>query len=217
MLSLEGLGTMTAEPPQTMDLLARIRTGDQNALAELFNFHRPRLQQMVQLRMDRRLAARVDASDVLQDVYLDADRQIKSYLQQPRVAFYVWLRGLAWERLLNLQRDHLGAQCRAVSREMPLPAESSALLAKALLAHGPSPSQALMQEELRWGLQSALQRLDPEDREVILMRHYEEMSNTEVAQALGLGASGATMRYGRALFRLKQIWLSDSPSGESSP
>jgi RNA polymerase sigma-70 factor (ECF subfamily) len=103
---------------------------------------------MVRLRMDGRLAARVDVSDVLQEAYLDAARQVESYLRQPTVAFYVWLRGLAWERLLNFHRQHLGAQCRAVGREAPLPAESSLLLGQQLLAQGPSPSHALVKEEL---------------------------------------------------------------------
>jgi RNA polymerase sigma-70 factor (ECF subfamily) len=207
---------MNQEPSETTGLLQRLHAGDREALAGLFEYYRARLQKMVRLRMDARLAGRIDASDVLQEAYLDAARQVQGYLRQPRVAFYVWLRGLAWERLLNLQRQHLGAQCRAVDRELMLPAESSALLARSLLAPGPSPSEALLQEELRQRLQRALARLDPEDREVILMRHYENMSNGEVAQALGLGDSGATMRYGRALFRLKEILVGDLASGEST-
>jgi RNA polymerase sigma-70 factor, ECF subfamily len=205
------------EPSQTSVLLRRLRSGDRDALVGLFDYYRPRLQQMLWLRMDARVAARFDASDVLQEAYLDAARQIQAYLQQPQVAIYVWLRQLAWERLLNLQRQHLGAKCRAVEREVPLPGDSSALLAKALLAPGPSPSQALLQEELRRRLQRALEKLKAPDRDVILMRHYEEMSNGEVAQALSLSASAATMRYGRALFRLKEILLADLATGESRP
>src|SRR5262249_1591667 len=154
-----------------------------------------------------RLAARIDASDVLQEAYLDAVRQVQGYLRQPQVSLYVWLRGLAHERLLNLHRQHLQAQCRAAQREMPLPAESSGVLAKPLLAPGLSPSQALLQEELRDRLQKALAALAPKDQEVLLMRHFEGMANGEVAQALGLSPSAATMRYGRALFRLKQLLL----------
>jgi RNA polymerase sigma-70 factor (ECF subfamily) len=202
---------------QTSVLLQRLRSGDRDALVALFDYYRPRLRQMLRLRMDARVAARFDASDVLQDAYLDAARQIEGYLQHPQVDIYVWLRELAWERLLSLQRRHLGAKCRAVERDVPLPAESSALLAKALLAQGPSPRQAVLQEELRRRLQRALEKLKPPDREVILMRHYEEMSNGEVAQALGLSASAATMRYGRALFRLKEILLAALASGESRP
>jgi RNA polymerase sigma-70 factor (ECF subfamily) len=205
------------EPSQTRVLLDRLRSGDRDALVALFDHYRPRLQQMLRLRMDARVAARFDASDVLQEAYLDAARQIEGYLRQPQVALYVWLRELAWERLLNLQRQHLGTKCRAVEREVPLPGDSSALLAKALLAPGPSPSQALVQEELRRRLQRALEKLKAPDREVLLMRHYEDMSNGEVAQALGLSASAATMRYGRALFRLKEILLVDLTAGESRP
>jgi len=205
------------ESSQTTGLLQRLHAGDRDALAGLFEYYRARLQTMLRLRMDTRLAGRLDASDVLQEAFLDAARQVQAYLRQPRVAFYVWLRGVAWERLLNVQRQHLGAQCRAVDRELVLPGDSSAMLARSLLARGPSPSEALLQEELRQRLQRALAKLDPEDREVILMRHYENMSNGEVAQALGLGDSGATMRYGRALFRLKEILVGDLASGESTP
>jgi RNA polymerase sigma-70 factor (ECF subfamily) len=205
------------EPSQTTVLLRRLHSGDRDALVAIFDYYRPRLRHMLRLRMDARLAARLDTSDVLQEAYLDAARQVQGYLQQPKVAIYVWLRQLAWERLLNLQRQHLDAQCRAVAREVPLPVESSALLAKALLAQGPSPSQALLQEELRRRLQRALAKLDPPDRDVLLMRHYEDMSNGEVAQALGVSASGATMRYGRALFRLKEILLAELAAGESRP
>jgi RNA polymerase sigma-70 factor (ECF subfamily) len=207
----------TDESAQATVLLRRLRTGDPDALAALFDYYRPRLRQMLRLRMDPRLAARLDASDVLQEAYLDAARQVQGYLRRPGVAPYVWLRGLAWERLLNLQRQHLGARCRAVQRERPLPAESSLVLAQALLAPGPSPSQALLQEELRCRLQRALEGLEPDDREVILMRHFEDMTNGEVAQALGLSASGATMRYGRALFRLKEVLLTSLATGESRP
>ncbi len=208
---------MIDEPSEAESLLRRLRDGEREALALLFNYYRARLRHMVRLRMDTRMAARVDPSDVLQEAYLDAARQVQSYLRQPRVAFYVWLRGLTWQRLLNLQRDHLGAQRRAVARELPLPAESSVLLAQQLLAQGPSPSQGLMQDELRQRVQQALGTLAPADREVILMRHFEGLSNREVAQALGLSDSGATVRYGRALFRLKEILLRGLSTGESRP
>jgi RNA polymerase sigma-70 factor (ECF subfamily) len=206
---------MIDESPEVEPLLRRLRDGERDALALLFNYYRPRLRQMVRLRMDTRMAARVDPSDVLQEAYLDAARQVQSYLRRPAVAVYVWLRGLTWERLLNLQRDHLGAQRRAVDRELPLPAESSVHLARQLLAQGPSPSQGLLQDELRQRVQQALAALAPTDHEVILMRHFEGMSNREVAQTLGLSDSGATMRYGRALFRLKEILLRGLSAGES--
>jgi RNA polymerase sigma-70 factor (ECF subfamily) len=198
----------------TQRWLDDLRQGNADALAALLDYYRPRLRQMVRLRMDRQLAARVDPSDVIQEVYLDASRQIRAYLQECKVDFYVWLRGLAGQRLSNIRRQHLGAKRRSALREVALPAESSLLLAEQLLAGGTSPSRALLKRELRRRVQHALEKLQPDDREVILMRHFEEMSNREVAQAIGLSPSGATMRYGRALFRLKEILLADSDQWE---
>lgn len=206
---------MFNEPPETEGWLRAMRQGDKGALAALFDYYRLRLEQMVRLRMDSRLTARVDPSDVVQEAYLDAARQVEGYLRQPKVAPFVWLRGLTWQRLLNLQRQHVGAERRSVKRELALPLESSAMLASHFLAAGTSPSQALVQEELRRRVQSALERLDADDQEVLLMRHFENMANGEVAQALGLTDSGATMRYGRALARLKEALLAEAASGES--
>jgi RNA polymerase sigma-70 factor (ECF subfamily) len=205
------------EPPEIEGWLNGVRQGDRHALAALFQHYRARLREMVRLRIDRRLSARVDPSDVLQEAYLDAARQVQGYIRRPQVAFYVWLRGLAWQRLLNLQRQHAGTGRRSVKREVSLPLESSAFLGRHLVARGTSPSGALQKEELRSRVQHALEHLEPDDREVILMRHFEDMSNGEVAQALGLTDSGATMRYGRALVRLKSILLSEKPAGESRP
>ena len=204
------------ESPQTARWLRRVSSGDPSALAELFTHYRARLRRLVQLRLDPRLAARLDPSDVLQEVYLDAAGQVEAYLRQPRVSFYVWLRGLAWERLLKLHRRHLGAACRAIGREQPLPGGSSAS-AGGLAAGGTSPGEALVQEELRRRVSDALARLGDEDREVILMRDFEDLSNNEVAEALGLTPSGATMRYGRALFRLKEALKADRPAGDPTP
>ncbi len=201
---------MTTEPDEIQNLLRDLRRGDGDALAALLSHYRPRLRQMVRLRIDPQVAARVDPSDVIQEVYLEARRQIRAYLRNPKVVFYVWLRGLAGERLSNVHRQHLGAKCRTARREAPLPAGSSILLAEQLLAGGTSPSRAVLKKELRRRVQRALEKLRPDDREVIVMRHFEDMSNREVAQAIGLGASGATMRYGRALFRLKEILLADA-------
>jgi RNA polymerase sigma-70 factor (ECF subfamily) len=208
---------MSAETPHTSEWLEQVRTGDTAALAELFHSYRPQLRRMVELRMDGRLAARLDPSDVLQEVYLDMAGQVDGYLCQPKVDFHIWLRGLTWERLLKLQRRHLGAECRAIGREQALPLESSGALARQLLAPGTSPSDAVVQEELRRRVQLALAKLEDNDREVIYMRDFEGMTNGEVAQTLGLSASGATMRYGRALFRLKEILTADWPAGESKP
>lgn len=204
------------QPAEIEAWLSRVRRGEPDALAALLDFYRRRLKRMVQLRLDARLSARVDPSDVLQEVYLDAASRVQSYCQEPKVAFYIWLRGLAWDRLMKLQRRHLGAKCRAATLEMRLPTESSAVLFTQLLAGQASPSQALLREELQQRVQRALTRLSAADREVILMRHFEDLSNAEVAQALGLSESGATRRHGRAVLRLKGVLLAELSSGRQS-
>jgi RNA polymerase sigma-70 factor (ECF subfamily) len=196
---------MSSELVETQRWLNGLRRGEPSALAALFQYYAPRLRNMVRLRMGPSLQQRLDVSDVLQEAYLDAARKVGGYVQQSKVVFYVWLRGVVQERLLILQRRHLGAKCRAMTREIPLPAESSELLARHLLARGSTPSQKLIKHEMQRRVQHALGELDAEDREVILMRHFEGMSNVEVAQALGISESGSTMRYGRALRRLKEI------------
>ena len=201
---------MIPELPNTEVLIGCLKTGDRSALGTLWDFYRPRLKRMVHVHLDSRLAARVDASDVVQDTYLDAQKKLPSYLEDPKVAFYVWLRVLAHDRLAKIHRQHLGTQCRAADREVQLPADASAVLASQIAAHGPSPSQSLREGELIDKIQRALHQLPPDDREIVLMRHFEEMTNGEVAQALGLTNSAATMRYGRALLHLKKLLTEDT-------
>jgi RNA polymerase sigma-70 factor (ECF subfamily) len=198
------------DEPAIQDLLRGLEAGDGRSIAELFAHYRPQLAQMLRIRMPAALSARVDPSDVLQEVYLDVTRQIRSWVSNRKVTFYVWLRTLTWERLAKLQRRHLQAQRRTVFREITLPLESSVDLACQLIAQQSSPSQALLHNELRRRVQSAIASLEDEDREVILMRDFEGMANHDVAQVLGISASGATRRYGRAIFRLKQILDSGS-------
>jgi len=204
---------MNHETPRSTLWLRRLGEGEPRALGHLFDLYRPRLRRMVEVRLDSRLAGRVDPSDVLQDAYLEATRKVKHYLENPSVAFYVWLRGIMWERLVMLERRHLGAECRAVARECRLPADSSVALGHQLLGPRTTPSQGLMREEVRRRVQAMLEQLDPEDREVILLRHFEGLTNGEVAQTVGLTESGASRRYGRALFRLKQMLLEVGPWG----
>ncbi len=160
---------MTGDPGETERWLRGLRRGEPDALAALLDFYRSRLRQMLRARMDRQLSARVDPSDVIREVYLGAKRQVRTYLRDGQVAFYVWLRGLAVQRLSNVRREHVGAKCRTVWREVPLPAESSVMLAEKLLAGDPSPSRAALRKELRHRVQHALDELPPDDREVILM------------------------------------------------
>ena len=196
--------------PNTEALIGRLKTGDRSALGTLWDFYRPRLKRTVHLHLDSRLAARVDASDVVQDTFVDAQKQLPAYLKDPKVAFYVWLRVLAHDRLAKIHRQHLGAQCRAADREVRFPADASAMLASQIAAQGPTPSQPLREGERCDRIQRHLHRLPPEDREIILMRHFEEMTNGEAAQALGLTDSASTMRYGRALLRLKEMLTEDT-------
>src|SRR5690242_10158075 len=197
------------------DLVRRATRGDQAALAELFAHHRGRLRQMVRLRLDRRLQGRVDPSDVLQDAFLDVARRAPEYVADPRLPFFLWLRLLTGQRLLMVHRRHLGAQMRDAGQEVslyrgPLPQASSASLAAHLLGRLTTPSQAAVRAEMQLRLQEALNQMDPLDREVLALRHFEELSNSETAAVLGLQKAAASNRYVRALRRLKEV-LSSMP------
>ncbi len=195
----------------------RLCAGDKTALAELFGQFRPQLRRLVELRIVGPLTSRVDPSDVLQETYMDASQKIGNYLTDPRVSLFVWLRGLTLDRIAKVQRRHLGTQSRAASRELRLPAESSLALGRRLLAGGSTPSRIVEREELRRQVTAALRQLNDRDREVLVMRHFEGMNNSQVAEALEIGASAATMRHGRALKRLKEILTAQLPPGESPP
>jgi RNA polymerase sigma-70 factor (ECF subfamily) len=190
-------------------LLDRLKEGDQAALAELFSIYRSRLGRMLELRMDKRLGGRVSASDVLQETYIDALKRVPHYLAKPEMPFFVWLRWVANQRLIDVHRRHLGAQMRDAGQEQslgpgPLTHASAASMAGQLAAHLASPSQAAAQAELSAMIEKALEGMDPIDREVLAMRHFEELSNNEVAQILGIAKAAASNRYVRALKRLKE-------------
>jgi RNA polymerase sigma-70 factor (ECF subfamily) len=206
---------MSDEASDTQDLLQRVRDGDQQAMAELFGRHRERLRRMVRLRLDRRLQGRVDPSDVLQEAYLDVSRRAAEYAANPAMPLYLWLRFLTGQKLLALHRHHLGAQMRDAGCEVSLhrgaiPQASSASLAAQLLGRLTSPTQAAIRAEMQLRLQEVLNTLDPIDREVLVLRHFEELSNNETAEVLGIQKSAASNRYVRALKRLKEI-LSSIP------
>jgi RNA polymerase sigma-70 factor, ECF subfamily len=184
--------------------------GDSAALAELFGRYRKRLRAMVRLRMDRRLQGRVDPSDVLQEAYLDVAQQLSSYLAKPEMPFYLWLRLTTGQRLMRLHRQHLGAALRDAGREVSLhrgalPQASSVSLAAQLLGKMTSASKAVERVEIQLQLQAALNGMDETDREIIALRHFEELSNAEAAQVLALEPSAASKRYIRALKRLQEI------------
>jgi RNA polymerase sigma-70 factor (ECF subfamily) len=197
------------------DLLDQARGGSPEALARLFGHYRERLWRMVHLRLDRRLQGRIDPSDVLQEAYLDLSRRAGEYFTRPAIPFFLWLRMLTGQRLLALHRQHLGAQMRDAGQEIalphgPMPQAASESLAAHLLGHLTSPSEAAIRAELRLRLQEALNRMDPVDREVLVLRHFEELSNQETAAVLGLQKAAASNRYVRALKRLRGI-LSGMP------
>ena len=201
---------MTDTGTTTDDLLRRAKAGDAAALGALFAHYRDRLRKMVQLRIDRRVAGRLDPSDVLQEAYLDVARRFPEYTAAPQAPFYVWLRALTGQRLIDLHRQHLGAKMRDAGQEVSLhrgalPQASSASLAQQLLAGLTSPTQAAIRAELQLRLQDALNGMDPIDREVVVLRHFEELNNLETAAVLGIESSAASKRYLRAIRRLKAL------------
>ena len=191
-------------------LLRRAGAGDRQAVAELFDRYRGRLEQMVRLRMDRRLRGRLDPSDVLQEAYIEVARRAEGFAREPTTSVYLWLRFLTAQVLVDLTRRHLGARMRDAGQEISLhrgawPQASSASLAGMLLGRLTSPSRAAVRVEMQLGIQEALNSMDPIDREVLALRHFEQLSNAEVAQVLGLSKAAASNRYIRALRRLKAI------------
>src|SRR5262245_25661332 len=192
------------------DLLGRARAGDGDALAELFDRHRDRLRQMVRLRLDKRLHGRLDPSDVLQEAYLDVARRLPEYGPKPDMPFYLWLRFLTGQRLIDLHRRHLGAKMRDAGQEVSLyqgalPQASSVSLAAHLLGRLTSASRAAIRAETQVRVQEALNAMDSMDREVLTLRHFEMLSNEETAQVLGIKKTAASNRYIRALKRLKGL------------
>ncbi len=204
-------------PSEAARQLERLRSGDKSALGELFAAHRDRLRRMVALRMDWRLQARIDASDVLQESFLDAAAKLDRYLGDPKVPVFLWLRLIVGEQLINLHRHHLGTRMRDASCEVSLqrgamPAASSAALASMLLGRLTSPTQAAIRAERLERLQEALNTLDASDREILALRHFEMLSRIEAAQVLGISDDAGSKRYLRALKRLKEI-LAGMPGG----
>jgi len=189
--------------------------GGQAALGELLDRNRTRLRRMVRLRMDRRVRGRVDPSDVIQETFVEAARRFSEYAKQPSVPFFVWLRFLAVQRLQMLQRHHLGAQVRDARRDISLstgefPEAESEVLAAHLVASLTSPSLAAARAELKVRLLEALDAMQPIDREVLALRHFEQLSNSEAAQVLGVTSSAACNRYMRALERFRLIITASS-------
>jgi RNA polymerase sigma-70 factor (ECF subfamily) len=196
------------DTPVTLRLLERIAAGEAAAFADLCDHHRDDLTAFVAARFDPRLRARADPSDVVQEAQLEAYRRLDDFLGRRPMAFHVWLRKTAYERLLMLRRRHLGAGRRAVGREEALPEASSMGLAQRLAGRGSAPDAPLVRAERVEQVRRALAGLSEDDREILLMRTYENRPYAEIAALLDLTPATARQRHGRALLRLTRL-LSD--------
>jgi RNA polymerase sigma-70 factor (ECF subfamily) len=201
---------MTTDSEETTELLRRGIAGDQQALADLWDRYQERLLRLVKLRMNRRMQGRVDASDVLQEAFVDFASRAEEYANDPNMPFFLWLRYLTGQRLQLLHRHHLGTMMRDAGREVsihrgPMPQATSISLAAQLLGRFTSVTQAVQRTEMRVMLQEAINSMDDIDREILALRHFEELSNTETAQVLGIKRSAASSRHIRAIKRLKEV------------
>ena len=207
------------------DLLAlqAAGSGRDAALAAALDRHRLRLLRMVDVRMHPALRGRIGASDVLQDAWLEISERLGDYLADPRMPFFLWIRFITAQRLVALHRRHLGAQKRDVRRQVSLgrgafPSATSVALVDRLVAAGTTPTQGAVRGELRLQLEEALDRMNPADREVLVLRHFEELTNAEAADELGIEKPAASKRYVRALRRLREVLESGGfPPADTSP
>jgi RNA polymerase sigma-70 factor (ECF subfamily) len=201
---------MWPEADKTQELLANAKEGSEEAIGKLLDRHRDALRRMVQMRLDRRIQRRVDVSDIVQDVLFEANRRLSKYLQEPKMPFHLWLRHMARDRIIDAHRRHRASAKRSVDREKPLlsPANvdrSTMEIAAQLCDPAITPAAAATMHELARRFEAAIDELEERDREVLLMRHFEHLTNQEVAQALSLTEPAASMRYLRALRRLRAL------------
>ncbi|MBW3596526.1 MAG: sigma-70 family RNA polymerase sigma factor [Planctomycetes bacterium] len=201
---------MWPETEQTHELLQAARGGDREAVNRLLERHRDALRRLVQMRLDPKIQRRVDVSDVVQDTLLDANRRLEAYLQNPAMPFHLWLRSIARDRIIDSHRRHRVSGKRSVDREQRLAVpqaddRSTMDLAAQIRDMERTPAAEATMRELARRFQAALEELEENDREVVIMRHFEQLSNQEVAAALGLTQPAASMRYLRALRRLREM------------
>jgi RNA polymerase sigma-70 factor (ECF subfamily) len=199
-------------------LVERAVHGDSDAVERLFAKYRDQLKRMVAVRMDPRLAARLDPSDIVQETLTEASRMLADYFKNRPMPFYPWLRKLAWERLVDSHRQHVRAEKRSVRREqlvdIGLSAESVAFLAKGLLARESSPSARTIRQELLDRVAAAMEQLAASDREILILRHLEQLTVRESAEVLGISRSAAKVRHFRAVKRLHDL-LGNTGGGAS--
>jgi RNA polymerase sigma-70 factor (ECF subfamily) len=199
----------SSKGPITEMLLRRAGDGDESARAEMLDRYRDQLRRMIALRLDKRVAARVDASDIVQDTMKDAHKRLPEYFADPQLSFYAWLRRIAWDRLADVYRTHLGAEKRSVLREHPwtpnLNDESVAELAHSIVASSINPGRRVMLAEMQTRTTAALQQLKPSDREILVLRYLEQLGVEEIAGVLGISQTAVTSRHLRALQRLRRF------------
>lgn len=199
---------MWPDSDETQELIAAARHGNAEATGRLLQRHRTSLRKLIDLRLDPAVRQRLDASDIVQEVLIEANRRIGDYLADPKMPFHLWLRAMAKDRIIDAHRRHRVAARRSVDREQPLAArpsldESTVDLATRLQGHEMTPATAATWQELNRRFQAACDQLDEQDREIIFMRHFEQLSNGDVATALHLSPQAASMRYLRAMRRLR--------------
>ncbi len=204
-----------SESEKETQFIAQLQAGDTAALAELFSVYQPRLERIIRFRMDHRLAGRISETDVIQEAYLNASKRIEHFLKQADFPFFVWLRLIVNQTLVDLQRQHLQAEMRDVRKEISLQQsnashQTSLALAAQLVGKMTSASGVLSRSERMATLQQALNQMKEIDREVIALRHFEELSNAEAANVLGIDEQASSKRYVRAMKRMKDV-LNDIP------
>lgn len=211
---------MWPDASETQQLLDLARGGDALARSRLLERHREAVRRMIAVRMDPALQRRVDASDIVQDVLIEADRRLQEYLTANKMPFQLWLRHMARDRLIDAHRRHRGAARRSLDREKPLAQteqsnQSAIDLANLLVDRQLTPAAAATHHELELRFQQALETLEEDDREIVLMRHFEQLTNQQAAEALKLSEPAASMRYLRAMRRLRSL-LEEVPADKAS-
>ena len=211
---------MWPEKIQTEQLIAQAKGGDASAVNQLMDRHRNSLRQLVRMRLDAKIQKRVDVSDVVQDVLVEANRRLQRYMENPVMPFHLWLRQIAKDRIIDAHRRHRVSAKRSVDREQQLfpPRgydESSIQLAALIGDDRLTPAAAALQKEMARKVEEAISNLDEKDCEIVVMRHYEHLSNQEIGQLLGLSEPAASMRYLRAIRRLKLLLHDGTQSSEA--
>jgi RNA polymerase sigma-70 factor (ECF subfamily) len=210
---------MWPQADKTQELLASAKDGNEEAIGKLLNRHRQALRRLIQLRLDKKIQRRVDVSDIVQDVLIEANRRLVAYLKDPKMPFHLWLRHMARDRIIDAHRRHRVSAKRSVDREKSLASPSTVdrstmELAAQLCDPAITPAAAATMQELARRFEAAIDELEDRDREVLMMRHFEHLTNQDVAQSLGLTEPAASMRYLRALRRLRTLLGDPTPEGD---